>query len=112
MSVSAPFAPMGSLTLITGSAAPGPTPIRLTEATPGPNNVEVINTAAVIAFLVWGSTAAEAAANAAAVPTVGNPKVKMLLLPPGSDKIYSLDPNAFYTVVGVADVYLVAGDGQ
>lgn len=117
MSVNAAFSSMGSLHLIVG-ALTAPTAIQLTDATPGPNNIEVINTDNVVHFLVWGDTASEAATNAGAgAPTTNNPRVKMLALPAGSDKVYSLPPKAFFTVLassvaGTPNVYLVAGDGQ
>jgi hypothetical protein len=120
----APFTPQGGLTAIL-AATSAPTAIQLTDITgSNPCNIEVTNTTGgVDAFLVYADTAAHAATVAAlGIPAAGSAQPStfdnrgfMIHIPAGSDKIYSLPPNAFYTAItatGTTTLYLLPGDGQ
>lgn len=118
------FNPQGALTLIAAAVA-APTAVQLitpptaaqqaTGAT-ATDDVEVINSGTLDAFLCHGTTAAAAAAIAAlGIPVVGTPVNGMIHIPAGADKVYGLRSDEFYTAItasGTANLFLLPGRGQ
>jgi hypothetical protein len=113
--------------VIAGAAVPGPTPLQIggftgTPAAPAANgpaagpmtlyarNMDGTNAA----WLVWGATSAECAANAAAIATSGTPQ-KQVFLPISGGWVPNLQFTAgtFFTVVaaaGTPNVAILPGD--
>jgi len=98
-----------------GITPQGPTYF-LTAALSSPTAVQIVNgysgymastTSSNLVWLGYGTTAAQAVANAV-IPTVGNPQNAVLLLP-GYMYFYSLQPNLYFaalTTGGTAPVYI------
>lgn len=118
------FNPQGSLvSLVAAVAGSAPTPIQLYAPTAaqiasGANAidcVEITNPGAADAFLVHASTSSAAATAAAAgIPTGTGTQAGMIHLPSGSDKVYSLRSDEYYTAICAAStvqLYLLPGRG-
>ena len=110
------FRPGGPTVLITGSVAPGPTPVQIGGPSGGEITVLTWNQGANGAFLIYGATQATCAAAAAALPTaVGVNCIPLPSTPNMLPKAYTLGPNQWYTVITLAatsNVYLTAGNGR
>ena len=106
------FDPQGPLAII-AAATVAPTPVQVSATSFA--SLEIINAGAVDVFLCHAPTSAGAAAIAAlGIPTVGSPKAGVVPIPVGSDKVYSLRSDEFYTAItasSTANVYLLAGRG-
>ena len=92
------------------AATSAPTPVQASSTTLGGNQYRVINAGSVTVFLGYGSTAADATANAA---NVTSSQAAFQLLP-STDEILTFTPNAYFTGVtssGTAQVYITPGDG-
>jgi hypothetical protein len=112
MSVSAPFTPSGNTVMIT-AAVTAPNAVQVISTTLGGNQYRVINNGSVTAFIGFGTTAAEAVANATA-PTSGSPTRAIPALA-GTIEVLSFQPNAFVsaaTLSSTATVYVTCGDGD
>lgn len=108
MSINA-FNPQGNTITFTANAA-APAAVQAVGIGAGTSAYEILNAGNVTVFLGTGNTAA--LANTAAV-VVSNSQPSIPLLP-GSDKVLTLGPNAFFTgvtVSGAAVVYITPGEG-
>ena len=108
MSINA-FNPMGNTVAFTANTA-APSAVQATGAGLGCNQYEVFNAGTVVVFLGWGTTAATANTNATVVTTTG----AGYPLLPGTDKILSAPPNAYFTGItssGTATIYVTPGEG-
>lgn len=112
------FQPQGSCVVIAGAGVPGAAPVQIGGPSAGLIQVYTINVDATNeAFLVWGATAAACAANAAVLPSPGNPQVNTFPLQAAAKvgTTLTLAPGQFYTVTsaaGTPSVRLVVGSGK
>ena len=105
------FSKTGNTVTFTASTT-APTPVQALSTTLGGNQYRIINSGAVVVFLGYGSSAANATANAA-VTTSANGAFPLL---PGTDEILTFMPNAYFTGVIATTtsnvvVYITPGDG-
>lgn len=118
------FNPLGSLiSLVAAVAASAPTPVQLFAPTAAQqiagatayDNIEITN-GGLDAFLVHAPTAAAAITIAAAgIPSGTGIAAGMVHILGGSDKVYSLRSDEYYTAIcaaGIVQLFLVAGRGQ
>ena len=108
MSINA-FSPQGNTITFTANTA-APAAVQAVGIGAGTNAYEILNAGNVTVFLGTGNTAA--LANTAAV-VVANSQPAIPILP-GTDKVLTLGPNAYFTgitVSGTAVVYVTPGEG-
>ena len=103
------FAKLGNTVAFTANVA-SPTPVQAVSVGIGATQYEVQNPSNVTVFLGYGTTSGDASNNAVIVTTTsyGYP------LLPGTDKIISAPPNAYFTGItasGTATVYVTPGEG-
>lgn len=100
------FTKLGNTVTFT-AATTAPSPVQAASTTLGGNQYRVINTGTVVVFLGYGSSSADATANA------GNVTTSLPLLP-NTDEILTFVPNAYFTgktSSGTAVCYISPGDG-
>jgi hypothetical protein len=110
MSVNAAFTKSGN-TVTFLAATSAPTAVQAVSTTLGGNQYRIINAGTVTVFLGYGTSASDAANNAAVVSTTG-PSFPLLA---GTDEILTFAPNAYFTGVtssGTAQIYITCGDGM
>jgi predicted ABC-class ATPase len=103
------FSKTGNTVTFTASTS-APTPVQCASTTLGGNQYRIINAGTSIVFLGYGSTAANATANAVQVTSTQG----AFPLLPSTDEILTFMPNAYFTGVtatGSAVVYITPGDG-
>ena len=108
MSINA-FVPMGNTVAFTANVA-APATVQAISAGLGCNQYEVFNAGNVTVFLGYGANATVANSQATVVTTTG-PGYPLL---PGTDKIVSAPPNAYFTGItasGTATIYITPGEG-
>jgi len=103
------FTKLGNTVAFTANVA-APTAVQAVSTTLGGNQYRIINAGSVTVFLGYGSSASDAANNAAVITTT-SPSLPLL---PGTDEILSFVPNAYFTGAtanGTAQIYITPGDG-
>jgi hypothetical protein len=103
------FTQMGNTVAFTANVS-APTAVQAISSTLGGNQYRIINNGTATVFLGYGTTASQAANNAAVVSTTG-PSIPIL---PGTDEILTFVPNAYFTGItstGNATIYVTPGDG-
>lgn len=103
------FAKLGNTVAFTANVA-APTPVQAVSVGIGATQYEVQNPSNVTVFLGYGTTSAEASNNAVVVTSTGYGYPLL----PGTDKIISAPPNAYFTGItaaGAATVYVTPGEG-
>lgn len=103
------FTKLGNTVAFTANVS-APAPIQAVAVGIGTTQYEIQNPGTVTVFLGYGATSGEASNNAAVVTTTnyGYP------LLPGTDKIISAPPNAYFTGItaaGTATIYVTPGEG-
>ena len=111
MALSGAFIQLGNTVTFT-AATTAPTPVKVpTWNGFGVSQYEVFNPSNVTVFIGYGPAAANATANAVVVSST-SPAYPLL---PGTDKIISAGPNAYFTGItaaGSATIYVTPGDGM
>lgn len=108
MSINA-FNPLGNTVTFTANIA-APAAVQAVTTGPQATAYEILNAGNVTVFLGSGSTAA-LANTAAVVASNSQPCVPLL---PGTDKILTFGPNAYFTAItssGTALIYITPGEG-
>lgn len=105
------FSKTGNTVAFTVGTSPA-TPVRALSTTLGGNQYRIINSGAVVVFLGYGDTSANATANAVVTTTTSG----AYPLLPGTDEILTFMPNAYFTGVTAVTtsnvvVYITPGDG-
>ena len=108
MSINA-FNPQGNTVTFTANTA-APPAVQAIGVGPSASAYEILNAGNVVVFLGTGNTAV-LANTAAVVASNSQPCIPLL---PGTDKVLTLGPNAFFTGItasGTALVYITPGEG-
>lgn len=103
------FTKLGNTVAFTANVA-APSPVQAVSVGIGATQYEVQNPSNVTVFLGYGTTSAEASNNAVVVTSTGYGYPLL----PGTDKIISAPPNAYFTGItasGSATVYVTPGEG-
>jgi hypothetical protein len=103
------FSKLGNTIAFTANVT-APAPVQAVSVGIGATQYEVQNPSNVTVFLGYGTTLAEASNNAVVVTSTGYGYPLL----PGTDKIISAPPNAFFTGIttaGTATVYVTPGEG-
>jgi hypothetical protein len=104
------FTQYGNTVVFTANTS-APTPVQAVSNGASGNQYRIINAGNVVVFLGYGTTAANATANATVVSTTG----QALPLLPGTDEILTFQPNAYFTGITSANtavIYVTNGDGM
>lgn len=113
MDNSGAFRPLGPTTLIT-AATSAPAAVQLGGPNSGEVSIFALNDNTVTIFLAYGSTAAQAAANAV-IPTVGTPSNGVIALHPSVPYCLNMPAGLYYTAIigtGTGPLYLTPGNGK